>query len=208
MQSQSLLSGNTMNNLLEPLTEDELAELDHFLLDHVVDEDGDVGDDGVASVFELDGLFTALVSSPTLVKPEQWMPEVWGETEPEWDSEDQFDRVVALMMRHLNTMAATLQEAPEEFDPLFMQDEEDGEEFVVVDDWCEGYVKGVKLAMAQWRAGGNEVERLLNPIRAFTSVTQWRGHELSEAETDKLSDAIAPSARGLYAFWAGQRQAG
>jgi uncharacterized protein len=198
-----------MTNLLEPLAEAELAELDHFLLGRVEDEEElEEGDVGVTSVFELDGLFAALVSGPVLVQPEQWMETVWGEHEPEWSSELQFDSIVGLMMRHLNTMAATLAEAPEEFEPLFQQDEEDGETYIVVDEWCEGYVKGVALATAQWRGGGTPVEKLLNPIRAFSSATHWRGHELPEAEIDKLSDAIAPSARALHAFWSERRKPG
>jgi uncharacterized protein len=198
-----------MTNLLEPLGEAELAELDHFLLGRVEDEEElEEGDIGITSVFELDGMFAALVSGPVVVQPEQWMETVWGEQEPEWSSELQFDSIVGLMMRHMNTMAATLAEAAEEFEPLFQQDEEDGETFVIVDEWCEGYVKGVALATAQWRAGGAAIEKLLNPIRAFSSATHWRGHELPDAEIDKLSDAIAPSARAIHAFWAERRKPG
>ena len=195
-----------MTKLLEPLTEAELAKLDLFLHEHAgVDDDDHTVGEGIASVFELDGLFAALVSSPQLPPPEQWMPAVWGSEEPQWESEADFDRVVGLLLRHLNTMAATLNEAPEEFLPLFLQDEEDGEEFVVVDDWCEGYVRGVKLGHVQWRAGGSEIERLLNPIRAFSSVTNWKAYDLSDAELDKLSDAIAVSARAIHAFWQQRR---
>jgi uncharacterized protein len=193
---------SAMSDLLNPLSDAELAELDRFLLARVEDEEElDEGDPGVTSIFELDGLFAAVVSGPVLVKPEQWMQAVWGDHEPEWESEAEFDQVIGLMMRHMNTMAATLAEAADEFEPLFEQDEEGGETFVVVDDWCEGYVKGVALCNAQWRAGGAAIEKLLNPIRAFSSATHWRGHELGEAEIDQLSDAIAPSARSIHAIW-------
>lgn len=199
-----------MSNLLAPLNEAELAELDRFLLARIEDEDEhelEEEDAGVTSIFELDGLFAAVVSGPVLVKPERWMQAVWGDHEPEWESESEFDHVVALMMRHMNTMAATLEEAAEEYEPLFEQDEEDGDSFVVVDDWCEGYMKGVALAAPQWRAGGAPVEKLLNPIRAFSSSTHWRGHELDEAEIDRLSDAIAPSARAIHRLWRQRRAA-
>lgn len=198
-----------MTELLNPLAEQELAELDRFLLGRVEDEEELEEHDhdcGITSVFELDGLFAALVSGPVVVQPEQWMQQVWGEHEPEWESETQFDHVVALMMRHMNTMAATLAEAPAEFEPLFQQDEEDGESFVIVDDWCEGYMKGVALATAQWRGGGTTMEKLLNPIRAFSSVTNWRGHDLPEQEIDKISDAITPNVRAIHAFWLENRK--
>ncbi len=193
-----------MSKLLEPLNDDELFALDRFLLDRIDEEDDedDDSDTGLVSISGLDGLFTALISSPELALPEQWLPVVWGDYEPEWESEDAFDAMVALMMRHMNTIAATLQDAPADFEPLFLQDEEDGETFVVVDDWCEGYVRAVGLVQDQWRRGGAEVERLLHPLLAFSSVTDWEGHELgSEAEIERLCATIPPNVRALYAFW-------
>jgi uncharacterized protein len=200
-----------MNKLLEPLNDAELDSLDRFLLERI-DEDADDDDDsdpGLVSVSGLDGLFTALISGPVLATPEQWMPVVWGDYEPEWEDEEHFEDTVALMMRHMNTIAATLEEAPAEFEPLFLQDDEDGETFVIVDDWCEGYVRAVALAPDEWSAGGAEVEDLLHPLLAFSSVTEWAGHELdSEAEIEKLSQAIPPNVRALYAFWKKRRAPG
>jgi uncharacterized protein len=196
-----------MNTLLQPLDTAELAELDRFLVERV-DEDVDLdeGNPGVLSMSELDGLFTAIVSGPVLAPPSQWMAVVWGDYEPEWESEDSFETIVGLMMRHMNTVAATLQEAPAEFDPLFLQEEEAGEIFVIVDEWCEGYLRGVALLAEQWAAGGTTMEKLLAPLRAFSSVTDWLGHGLaSEAEIDVLSDAIAPNMREIYLFWLQRR---
>lgn len=198
-----------MKTLLEPLNHDELAILDQFLLGRVAEEDEDEEDPGLLSISELDGLFTAIVSGPVLVAPEQWMPVVWGAHEPEWESEDQFEAYIGLMMRHMNTIAATLDEAPEEFEPLFLQDEEDGEAFLIVDDWCEGYVQGVGLATAQWRTGGSSMERMLSPIRAFSSATDWLAHEMTDEKAiEQLSDTIAPNVRSIHKFWSQRRKPG
>ncbi|MEY4641679.1 MAG: hypothetical protein RLZZ227_1673 [Pseudomonadota bacterium] len=199
-----------MDKLLRPLNDNELAALDQFLLDRIdanLDDDDDdvdeeLGDVGLVSVSGLDGLFTALISGPVLPAPEQWLPVVWGDYEPEWEDAQDFEARVELMMRHLNTIAATLQEAPQEFDPLFLEDEEDGETFLVVDDWCEGYTRGVALSADRWRKGGATVEQLLHPIVSFSSATEWQAHELEdEREIEKLSEAITPSVRALYAYW-------
>ena len=192
-----------MNKLLEPLNDTELAALDLFLLDRIdEDEETDEADVGLLSVSELDGLFTALVSGPELAPPSEWLPIVWGDFEPEWESEEDFEAPIGLMMRHMNTIAATLMEAPEEFDPLFLQVEENGETFVIVDDWCEGYMRGVALTTDAWRAGGTDMEHMLAPVLAFTSLTHWQGHELaSEAEVEQLSDTIAPNVRAIHAYW-------
>lgn len=188
-----------MSQLLQPLSDTELATLDSFLLERLDEETA--GDTGLISISGLDGLFTALVSGPVLPQPAQWLPAVWGDHEPEWEDPAHFEAMMELMMRHLNTVAATLQEAPGDFEPLFLQDEEDPD-CLVVDDWCEGYARGVRLAQKQWRAGGVEVDKLLQPILAFSSATHWRGHELKdEHDVEKLVDAIAPNLRALHAFW-------
>jgi uncharacterized protein len=188
-----------MNRILEPLDDVELATLDAFLLERL-DEDAD-GDTGLISISGLDGLFTALVSGPVLPQPAQWLPVVWGDHEPEWEDEQHFNAMTELMMRHLNTVAATLQEAPQDFEPLFLQDEEDPG-CIVVDDWCEGYARAVQLAQKEWRGGGMEAEKLLQPVLAFSSFTDWRGHELkSDREVEQLVDAITPNIRALYSFW-------
>lgn len=189
-----------MSKLLEPLNDVELARLDAFLLDRI-DPEADDGDEGLISISGLDGLFTALVSGPVLPQPAQWLPAVWGGYEPEWEDQAHFEETIALMMRHLNTIAATLQEAPGSFEPLFLQDEDDVEA-IVVDDWCEGYARGVSLARREWRTGGIEVEKLLEPILAFSSATDWSGHDLADdAAIERLSNAITPNLRALYTFW-------
>lgn len=188
-----------MNRILEPLDDVELTTLDAFLLERL-DEDAD-GDTGLISISGLDGLFTALVSGPVLSPPSHWLPVVWGDHEPEWEDQQHFEAMTELMMRHLNTVAATLQEAAQDFEPLFLQDEEDPG-CIVVDDWCEGYARAVQLAQQEWRDGGIDVEKLLQPILAFSSFTNWRGHELkSEREVEQLVDAITPNIRALHSFW-------
>ena len=196
-----------MNKHLEPLIDAELAELDEFLLARLGEEDeADESDPGVFSISGLDGFLTALVSGPQLLPPEQWMPAIWGDYEPQWESESDFEQIIGLIMRHLNTIAGTLTEAPREFEPLFLEREEDGEIFLVVDDWCEGYVRALALTAKAWHGGGAEVERLLGPIRAFTGETDWYAHEQADdAELDQLSDAITPNVRAIHAFWLPQR---
>lgn len=187
-----------MSKILEPLNDTELARLDAFLLERI-DPDAEL-DPGLISISGLDGLFAALVSGPVLPPPDQWLPVIWGDQEPEWEDEVHFKTITELMMRHLNTVAATLEEAPQDFEPLFLHDAEDSEA-LVIDDWCEGYARGVSLAQKQWRTGGAAVDKLLMPILAFSSVTDWKGHKGSDAEVEKLSSAITANVRALHALF-------
>jgi uncharacterized protein len=77
---------------------------------------------------------------------------------------------------------------------------------VVVDEWCEGYMRGVGLAADEWRAGAPEIDGLLEPIRAFTEEANWPAREIADREqVQKLRDAIAPNVRAIHAHWFARR---
>jgi uncharacterized protein len=198
-----------MNPLFEPLTDAELDRLDRFLLERI-DEDADTDgrDEGVLNISELDGLFTALVSGPEPVMPSRWLPAIWGDFQPLWENEQAFEAVVTLLMRHMNGIATHLLEEPETFEPLFLEREVKGKVYTIVDDWCEGYLRGVALTAERWETGGLEMSVLLAPIRAFSSETHWRAHDMaSAAETDNIRNAITPNVRGIHAYWLARRDA-
>jgi uncharacterized protein len=185
-----------------PLNPDELDWLDRVLYERLDEDEPEDAEEGILSVAELDGFFTALVSGPLRAEEVDWWALVWGEFEPAWDNEDEYNKVLGLMQRHLNTIAATLSESSEEFEPLFMEYEEEGEMFLSVDDWCEGYMRAVELAEGRWQVGGGVIRKLLAPIRAFSSASDWRAHNRSsEAEFEQMSMALAPNVRRIYIYW-------
>ena len=195
-----------MNNLFEPLSDEELDYLDHFLLDRI-DEDAATADDdeGVIDISELDGLFAAIVSGPETILPSRWLPLVWGDCEPVWKSEKGFERIMNLMMRHMNSIARMLLEARDEFEPLFMGRVVGDNEHVIVDEWCEGYCRGVALAGDRWEID-LDMQILLVPIRAFTSETEWMGHTGNDEEVRNVQKAITPNVREIYAYWLARRE--
>ena len=61
----------------------------------------------------LDGYFCALVVGPEVVPPSRWMVHVWdpdGVEAIEYDSQEQMEYAVGLLMRHWNTIASRLAE--------------------------------------------------------------------------------------------------
>ena len=198
-----------MKNLFDPLNEEEIERLDRFLLDRI-DEDADTQgkDEGVLDISELDGLFTALVSGPVMIPPSCWLPAVWGDFEPTWENAKDFEDVLSLMTRHMNGIVATLMEQPEDFAPMFLEREAEGKLYTIVDEWCEGYMRGVALVADLWSVGGEPMTILLTPIRAFTSETGWRAHDLStDAEIEHIRNAITPNVRAIHARWLARRDA-
>ncbi|MDH5378197.1 MAG: UPF0149 family protein, partial [Gammaproteobacteria bacterium] len=78
--------------------------------------------------------------------------------------------------------------------------------YITVDEWCEGYARGMDLAPSAWETEEKEIAELLAPILAFTEKTKWRGHDLDELETEKLQEAITPNVRKIHAYWLARRE--
>jgi uncharacterized protein len=195
-----------MNDIFTPLTDEECDRLNRFLLDRI-DEEADAldKDEGVLDISELDGMFTALVSGPTSTVPSRWLPVVWGDFEPVWDNQKEFEEILTLMIRHMNGIAHLLIEYPEEFEPMFLEREVDGHTYTIVDEWCDGYVRGVELAEKDWHTRAEELDDLLAPIYAFTEKTKWRGHDLDDDEREGVRQAITPNVRKIHAYWLERR---
>jgi uncharacterized protein len=199
-----------MNDLFTPLTDDEMERLDRFLLDRI-DEDADTEgkDEGIIDISGLDGFFTAIVSGPVTVPPSQWLPAVWGDFEPVWEKESDFSEVMALMMRHMNGIAGLLLEQPENFEPIYLERKAQDKTHLIVDEWCDGYMRGVSLAMDDWDKGGNEITQLVMPMLMFASEEGWKALDAMEpSEVEQLQQAVTENARIIHGWWLERREPG
>jgi uncharacterized protein len=196
-----------MNNMFEPLNDDELKWLDDFLLERIDDDaDCEGKDEGVLNVSELDGLMTAVASGPVMVQPSQWMPKIWGDFPPAWYDEQEFQTVMSLFTRHMNSIAGLLMEQPDDFEPMFEQRIVDDKIYTIVDEWCEGYMRGVALGAEAWEPDSMEMKILLAPIGAFTEEKGFYAHEhCNKQEAENLRKAITPNVRDIHAHWLARR---
>ena len=129
-----------------PLTDEEIEELDQFLLDAKgIEESMDVS--------ALDGFLTAIVSGPKTITPSAWMRWVWdmerGEDTPAFKI-GRAQRIIGFLMRHMNDIARTLQQAPDQYEPLLMENPNKGAPVPILDGWCMGYMTGVQLDPEGW----------------------------------------------------------
>jgi uncharacterized protein len=194
-----------MDDLTSPLNEQEIERLDQFLLDRV-DENilTDDMDEGIFDISTLDGFLTAIISGPVTIPPSVWLPSLWGDFEPIWESEEAFSEILTLLLRHMNGIIQTLMDYPDDFEPLYMERIVEDKTYVIVDEWCEGYHRGVELTSEHWR-DNEDITVLLAPIYAFTEVTDWKGHDYSEEEIKSIQNAIAPNVRDIYTYWLSKR---
>ena len=96
----------------------------------------------------LDGMLTALVIGPAIVPPSEYMPEIWGtdnDTGPEWNSIEQVQYFMNLLMKHWNAIAAR-RNADAPHDPFIIEfgDAERGQA------WGMGFMVGVELGQTSW----------------------------------------------------------
>ena len=111
------------------------------------------------------------------------------------------------MIQHMNGTAHILMEQPENFEPIFLQSIRDGKTYRIVDDWCEGYLMGMKLDEQHWDSVEVEISALLRPIHVFGTFDFLDKLEhLSEEEINEIQDAIAPTVRALHKFSLKQRR--
>jgi uncharacterized protein len=197
-----------MPELTAPLNDDELEQLDEVLINRFPDDsEVDVGDEGVLDISELDGFLTAIVSVPEMLLPSQWWPEIWGDYPPVFESDHALEQLFSRVFRHSNGIAETLMQQPADFEPMFSDLHVDGRTYTIVDEWCEGYMRGVTLAVAFGASLDSEAESLLQPILAFTEAADWPGHDLPDfTDTEKLQQSIASNVRSLHAYWLERRE--
>ncbi|MDD0977664.1 UPF0149 family protein [Pseudomonas fontis] len=174
---------------LQPLSEKEMGRLDDLLLKYGNER-------AIRTLSELDGFFVALISSAEYIDPDEWLHEVGGRVQ-KLRREAEEEAFHALLMRYMNSVANDLFEACEEFEPLFVASPTSGEPVFVVEDWCQGYMRGVSLA--QWTG-------LPAPYSKHLSLIALHGLESNYAKVQAMSpdehrdsiDGVTYAMRALY----------
>jgi len=170
-----------------PLSDAEIGELDAFLTSEATSDE-------CMDLVTLDGFLTALVIGPRLVAPSVWLPVVWGGTNaPVFESKDQAERIISLLVRRMNMISSMFGENSSGFEPLLYEREVKGTRFWLADDWCFGFIRAMELGHEAWdQLFDDQTNRvLLVPI--LTLGTQ-EGLDQIDAAADPASEyALAPA---------------
>jgi uncharacterized protein len=183
-----------MNLLPSPLTDDEFEELDAWLLRRST---------GITDIVELEGFLTAIVIGPNTLSPNLWLPKVWGGKAPKFKDLAEMNHFIALVMGLQNDLVLIFDQAPEQFRPTFYESKVEGRRIQIVDEWCVGFLKGMRLDSAGWKSLKRARPDLLKPIELFGSKAGWR--ELKAGGNEKMhrrwSPKITPAVRAIHAYW-------
>lgn len=196
--------------VMAPLLDEELDELDNFLM-------SDATSDEIMALDTLDGFLTAIVTGPVMLMPSEWLPKVWGPTtkdEPAFDTIAQAERITGLIMRHLNGIIWSLQDNPDAFEPIFntVVYPDSPREYTDGEMWAYGYVTGINLRRKNWDVffeQPNSAE-ILRPIYLLgADDISLEEEELTKTpeQREELSEQIPASIAWIYRFWQPYRRA-
>ncbi|MBD9655847.1 MULTISPECIES: UPF0149 family protein [unclassified Pseudomonas] len=172
-----------------------LEKLDQLLLKYG-------NDDSILSASELDGYFAAIVSGPRQIDPGLWYPHIWAEQLPKWTSEKEGERFTKLAVELMSEAAFMLDEEPDDYEAIFLADNQGKGEKLIVSQWCAGYLRGAQVAGWIEAELPEELEAALASISLHGSE---EGVDALNAMSDEAYDAsvatVEPAAVALYQYW-------
>lgn len=185
----------------QPLSEAELQRLSAFL--------AGIKNAGALKLEGMDGLFCALIAGPDLVMPSEYLPLVWGGELPDenaFQSLEEANGILQLMMRHWNTIAAELAQH-KVYEPLILEPDAGT---VPGRDWARGFMRGVYLRRAGWAelmCDENEGQLLAIPLVAGEVDPEFPREPLSAEKREELVLWMGAGLARSYRHFVGQRSA-
>jgi uncharacterized protein len=190
----------------EPLSDRELDQLNDFLMEKS-------GLENAMDIAMLDGYLTAMVSGPRTILPSEWLPRVWdvvdGRDTPKFKNKAQAQRVYESLMRHMNDIARTLYHAPEQYEPLLMENPNQGDPIPILDEWCFGFMTGVALDQSNWQPLLAKDPKLFEVLTLYGTEDGFEtllAKQYSLEQHKMFAAGLADTVRVIYAFWLRQRQ--
>lgn len=207
-RAQSPLPPSGVHDMMLPLSNEELDDLDGFLLGLDAEES--------MTLDMLDGFMHALAIGPQTVMPSRWLPKVWGQAEgplPPAESLDEANHWLGLLMRHFNSIVAGYERNPPIIEPCWSSTRygDDGE----LDDaetWAHGFIQAVELSRAAWQEllddpGGQRWYQPIGLLGEDDFSADQDELTRTPAQRAALAGQIEDSLAHIHAFWLPLRQA-
>ena len=184
----------------------DLDALDAFLMSDRAPEDS-------MGLSDLDGFLAGIAAGPELILASEWLPVVWGGTEPAFRSTEEARDILGTIMGRHNEIVRALGTAPDEFDPAFWEGPDDGG--VVVTGWAAGFLDAVLLRPKAWEplVRHSEASALLVPLLVLGADDPERlpfgMRPLPREQVEALhaigADLIPDCVVGIHGFWRERR---
>jgi yecA family protein len=154
------------------------------------------------SALALDGYLTGVVGIPQAapIRPNAWVPRIWGDEEPIFADEAQINTVLGAVMAHYNTLLHDINRSLDrleadrvvDYRPLFPSgDEKPSHDTVRI--WVRGFGKAMALAPKTWTALARD-ERTSIIISSFVGFVDLAEPKPREVPGD-LVERLGPGRR-------------
>ena len=190
-----------------PLTDAEIELLDDFLISDAIDEDA------AMDVSMMDGFITAVASGPNMMVPSAMLRWIWdtehGNEAPRFAGTSEARRITGLILRHWNDVNDTLNQTPDAYEPLLLEREFEGNVLSIIDEWCEGYWKGIELDRDAWEPLIASHPEWFTVIMLYGTPYGWAELERQRYSVEQhqaFALSLADSARHIHQYWLGQRR--
>jgi uncharacterized protein len=175
----------------------DLEELADYL-------DSDQSPDDCLGLSDLDGFLTGIIVGPELIMPSEWLPVIWGDDVPGFESTTHAETIIGQIMGRYNEIAAGFNTDPEKFEPIFYK-WPTGE--VIVTDWASGFLEAVEMRRAAWEPlfRHRKAKLLIEPLLILGDDGEHNderdaGDRWKEFYASR-SDVIPNCVLGIYNFW-------
>jgi uncharacterized protein len=162
---------------------------------------------GCMDLSELDGFLAGLVAGPDVVPPDEWLPEIWNNEEPDYADAAERAAVEQAIFDRYDAIEAGLDANPLGYAVICWQDEAGT---TVAEDWAAGFMQAVTLRAQAWQPAlaDEDASMLLIPIASLAGMTlheEERGPGMTdEALAGLIQDAeqvLPVCVLGLRRFW-------
>ena len=160
----------------------------------------------------LDGFFVALICSPDMIPPSEYLPELFAGDMPDAAFADrgELQTFLDLVMRHWNTVVHTLHSA-DDFVPLLL---EDANGVARGNDWANGFTRAMQMRREDWSELFNDEEHAgaLVPILALANEhhpdPEMRPYKepMSAERREQLIVGMAAAVPAIYRYFASHRR--
>jgi len=180
---------------------DDVVELVDYYLDHHGD------DKAILGASELDGYFAAIACAPQLIPSSLWMPALWGgeADSPHWEKLEHAQEFNELITTFYNYVMEDMN--ADKYLAMYLVGEVKGKQYTIVDDWCDGFLRGVNLWGPLSPTDTLALEAALEPVRLFATESGFG--ELAEFDDDEIEQrqqTIEPAISKLFLHFFKQRQ--
>ena len=176
------------------------------MLDYYFDLHGN--DESILDVSELDGFCASLACSPKVIMPSTWLTAIWGGEAlmPEWASIEEVQAFNERLFTVYNHVITSFND--DDYEALFQIRELEDRTVTIVDEWCNGFLRGVNLWGPLAATDAIVLEKELESIRLFATE---RGFEqldqMNEDEVEQQRQRIVPATNTLFKHFLKQRTA-